>query len=682
MAAATGATRHVAALALALGALAVLQVAVAFALWSAAGQSFAYLLAGHEVNAAVVAVTFGVIGAVAIHLRPDNRLGWLLQVIGQLEGLSVLLDAYATPALGLPGAEMSRWLSEWIWIPGLGAMVGLLTPLFPDGQPPSPRWSLLAKAGLAFTVVVTLVAPFVSQIAPSTPVPAPPGWQGPLEVVAGGCLVGAVLVGTCGAIGLAVRAARTTGPERRRILWFFTGFVVLLLSTMLPLGSIVQLVGTAFFPVAIGIAMVRYGLFDADRLLSRMLLYITLSLLVAAVFAAFIALSVTWAGSSGLGAVVGAVVVTIGLAPVRDLVQRGVDRLLYGQRRDPYAAMTGLARRLSTALAPTDMLSVIVETVTQALRLPYAAVIVGEEPLPAAVAGDTTARTTDLALWHAGERTGVLRVGLRDGAPALDPTDERLLADVAWQAGAVTHTVRLARDVQLAYDRLSTARDEERHRIRRDMHDQLGPLLAGVVLGLGAARRTADRRLPEQAELLARLQGQVQAGLDDVKRLIADLRPTALDELGLVAALERHASVLSTTDNGGARVQLDASTPLPALPSPVEVAAYRICLEALANALRHGQASCVQVRLELRDEALRLWIEDDGIGLPDHVRSGGLGLASMAARARDVGGSCTLRRRAAGGTVVHACLPLPPGLGHHAVRDERAVRDDQESQSP
>jgi two-component system NarL family sensor kinase len=154
----------------------------------------------------------------------------------------------------------------------------------------------------------------------------------------------------------------------------------------------------------------------------------------------------------------------------------------------------------------------------------------------------------DLPLRHAGELVGVLRVGLRDHAPALDPTDERLVADVAQQAGAVAHAVRLTRDVQLAYDRLATARDEERHRIRRDMHDDLGPLLAGVVLGLGAARRAADGRLPEQAELLARLQAQVQAGLEDVKGLIADLRPTALDELGLVAALDRYASVLSADD--------------------------------------------------------------------------------------------------------------------------------------
>jgi two-component system NarL family sensor kinase len=165
-------------------------------------------------------------------------------------------------------------------------------------------------------------------------------------------------------------------------LWFFTGFAVLVLTTFQPFGGLVQLLGTVFFPVALGIAMLRYGLFDADRLLSRTLLYVTLSLLVAAVFAASIARSLIWAGGSGPGALVAAVFVTVGLSPARDLVQRGVDRLLYGQRRDPYAAMTRLTRRLSAAVAPNDMLAVIVETVTEALRLPYAAVTVGEDVVP------------------------------------------------------------------------------------------------------------------------------------------------------------------------------------------------------------------------------------------------------------------------------------------------------------
>jgi signal transduction histidine kinase len=655
--------------ALLLGALTVVEVVLAVALWSAAGRSFAYLLAGHEVNASVAAISFGAIGAAAMYLSPDNRLGWLLLLISQLLGLAALTDAYATPSLGLPGADPARWVSEWVWVPAFVALLSLTTPLFPDGRAASRRWSLLVTAGLIVTVTTILVAPFVRVITSSTPIPAPSRWQAPLAWVAFGCLAGALLVGTVGAIGLAVRAARTTGADRRQIIWFFTGFAVLVLTTALPLGHVVQLLGTAFFPVAVGIAMLRYGLFDADRLLNRTLLYATLSLLVAAVVAASIALSIAWAGGSGLGAVVAGVVVTIGLVPVRDVVQRGVDRLLYGQRRDPYAAMTGLAGKLSTAVAPSDMLTVIVETVTHALRLPYAAVTVGDDPIPAAVAGRPPARVADLALRHVGQPVGVLSVGLRDGARALDPTDEHLLVDVARQAGAVAHTVRLTRNIQLAYDRLATARDEERHRIRRDMHDELGPLLAGVVLGLGAARRAADGRLPEQAELLARLQAQVREGLDDVKRLIADLRPTALDELGLVAALERHAYLLSTDDESGVRVQVRTSGSLPALPSDVEVAAYRICLEALANAVRHGRATSARVCLELRDGDLHLRIEDDGIGLPEPMSSHGLGLSSMAARARDVGGSCTVTRRPSGGTIVDARLPLPaPHLPDQGIR--------------
>src|SRR4051812_41324077 len=220
--------------ALVLGALAVVEVALAVALWTAAGSSFAYLLAGHEVNASVVAVSFGAIGAAAMYLSPGSRLGWLLLLISQLVGLAVLTDAYATPSLGLPGAGLARWLSEWVWVPAFAALLSLMTPLFPDGRATSPRWSLLVRAGLIITVTTILVAPVLLEITPSTPIPAPSSWQALLAWVTLVCLAGALLVGTVGAVGLAVRAARTTGAERRQIIWFFTGFAVLVLTTALP----------------------------------------------------------------------------------------------------------------------------------------------------------------------------------------------------------------------------------------------------------------------------------------------------------------------------------------------------------------------------------------------------------------------------------------------------------------
>jgi two-component system NarL family sensor kinase len=641
-----------------LGAVPVVEVALAVGLWSAAGYSFAYLLAGHQVQGAVVALAFATVGAVAIGQRPRHRLGWLFLLIGHLEALAVLTDAYSAPSLGLPGAGTAQWLTEWLWIPGWIACLGLLIPLFPDGRPRSPLWSLLAKAGLTLTLLGSVLTLLLPDAVPHTPVPAPVHWQGALGLVVGACLAGVLLCWVVGTVGLAVRAARTTESERRRILWFFTGFTVFVVTTVVPLGGIVQLIGTVVFPVAIGIAMLRYGLFDADRLLSRTLLYAGLSLLVAAAFAICVAISLALAGNSGFGVALAAVVVTVGLSPARDRVQRGVDRLLYGERRDPYAAMTGLGSKLSAALDPPEMLGVVVGTVTEALRLPYAAISVGDDPVPAAFAGRSCQRAKDLPLQHAGEAVGVLTVGLRDGALALDASDERLLADVARQAGAVAHAVRLSRDVQLAHERLLTARDEERNRIRRDMHDQLGPLLAGVALGLGAARRDADHGLPGQAEVLGRLQSQLQAGLDDVKRLIADLRPSDLDELGLVAALDRHARVLSAGDAVEFDVQVVPAGPIPALPSEVEVAAYRICLEALTNAVRHGRASRARVGLELQEASLLVVVEDDGIGLPEHGRRAGVGLASMTARAQDLGGSCTIGPRPSGGTVVTAALPL------------------------
>jgi signal transduction histidine kinase len=566
------------------------------------------------------------------------------------------------PARAGPGAATALWLGQWVWIPGWTAATALVIPLFPDGRPASRGWAWLACVGAVFAVVATVVTLPLVDVVPATPVPAPDAARPVLLGLALGCWAGTTVCALVGAAALVVRGVRRVGAARCRVLWFFVGFATLVLTGTLPVGTGVQLAGTALFPVTVGIAMLRYGLFDADRLLSRTLLYGTLTLLVGGLVTGCLAASLAWAGEAGPGAVAASVAVVVALAQVRDAVQRAVDRLLYGQRRDPYGALTSLSRRLSGALAPTEMLTVVVDTVTTALRLPYAAVTVQGDPLPAVSAGRRPEQVLNLPLIHAGEHVGVLCVGYADGGPTLDGTDERLLADVARQAGSVAHAVHLTRRVQIANDRSATARDTERHRIRRDLHDHLGPSLAGVALGLGAVRRAVAERLPDQQEPLALLQAHVQAALDDVKRLIADLRPTLLDELGLAEALRRHAGLLSADDAAGPRVLVTVDGLIPVLPSDVEVAAYRICLEALTNATRHADPRQVHLRLGLDGEALVLRVEDDGVGLPSAPATIGLGLASMTARALDLGGTCTIGNGVGNGlgsgAVVEARLPL------------------------
>ena len=242
---------------------------------------------------------------------------------------------------------------------------------------------------------------------------------------------------------------------------------------------------------------------------------------------------------------------------------------------------------------------------------------------------------------------GTLTIGLRDKQRFIDPADERLLQVFAQQAGATADGVRLTRDLRRSRDDLVVARDEERHRIQRDLHDGLGPTLAGMSLGLDAARRAVSSTAPETAELLASMAAEVKASLGDIRRLVADLRPTSLDQLGLVEGLRQYADTVSLRSEGALKVRIECSAPLPALSPAMDIVAYRIVMEAVANVARHAAASQCTVTIGADDRFLRLTVTDDGRGLPDRGRPHGLGLRSMAERAAELGGQCAPRPRRA-----------------------------------
>jgi signal transduction histidine kinase len=225
--------------------------------------------------------------------------------------------------------------------------------------------------------------------------------------------------------------------------------------------------------------------------------------------------------------------------------------------------------------------------------------------------------------------------------------------------------VRLTHDLRRSRDELAVARDEERHRIRRDLHDGLGPTLAGVALGLGAARRTVTASAPETADLLGSMETEVKGSLADVKRLVADLRPTTLEQLGLADALRQYAETVTLRSEGVLKVRIELPDVLPPLPSAAEVAAYRIVLEAVTNVARHADASLCTVAVAVTEGSLCLAVTDNGCGLPPGGKASGhwpqgLGLRSMAERATELGGQCTVGAASDRGTRVAATIPLGP----------------------
>jgi len=618
-----------------------------------------------------------VVGLLLTLRRPGHPLGWLLSANGLLLALSALTSAYNSAAIddGAPYPAALPWTALWeesSW-PLLFAGLTAVVFVFPDGRLPSPRWRplALAAAGSVTGLVVTHLlsaAPFEGRYAAIEPPVAV------LPATVAGVLIAVFLAGVlAGLVGAAwaarARLRRARGPERTQLLWLAYAALGLPLTLLLclvglALGSqalldaslVITLVAV---PVAIGIAVLRHGLLDIELVLNRTLVYGALTLTVVAVYAGIVAGLHALIGSEGLAGLVAAGLVAVGIQPLRLRLQKAVDRFVYGDRSDPYQALTRLSERLQSTLVPAQVVEVIVESVAEALRLPYAAIEFDRATaIEIAAAHGTPGRaaTTRLPLTYQGETIAQLAIQMPPGREVA-PADRRLLEELGRTAGVAVHAVRLTADLQRSRERLVTAREEERRRLRRDLHDGLGPMLAGSVLQIDAAqRRVADDPHAAKA-LLDDLRKQTQASIADLRQLVDELRPPALDELGLVAALREQATRLGRVSDAAVPWGVvEAPSRMPPLPAAVEVAAYRIVTEAMTNVARHAAARHCHVRLSLNGHLL-LEVEDDGDGLPP-VSLPGVGLRSMRERAAELGGSCSVHARAGGGTVVRAQLPV------------------------
>ncbi|MDQ5853094.1 MAG: GAF domain-containing sensor histidine kinase, partial [Chloroflexota bacterium] len=385
-------------------------------------------------------------------------------------------------------------------------------------------------------------------------------------------------------------------------------------------------------------------------------------------------------------------VIAVAFQPMRAYLQQSVNRLFYGERDDPYAVLSRLGERLEATLAPDAVLPTIVETVKEALKLPYVAITlatdderlasdgsvsVGDSSMIAAASGSPVVKSVRLPLVHQGETVGEIVLAPRTPGETFSAADRRLLQDLAHQIGVAVHAVRLTADLQRlttdlqrSRERLVLAREEERRRLRRDLHDGLGPTLAALALTASNVGDLIPINPSAATALATDLQNEIRATVADIRRLVYDLRPPALDELGIVAAIRERAIQIGRresevgnrgTEDGGPgsrrlKVIVEAPEHLPPLPAAVEVAAYRIVQEALTNVVRHAQADTCIVRLSLTD-ALEVEIVDDGTGLPPE-HPAGVGLFSMRERAAELGGSCVIERNHGNGTRVYARLPV------------------------
>jgi signal transduction histidine kinase len=502
-------------------------------------------------------------------------------------------------------------------------------------------------------------------------------------------------------IGVQVyRYRRVSDPEQRQqTKWVVSGLVVVALGLAawfvllqispfsqpgLPalLDKLIQmtLVTATFLIVAltIGFSILRYRLWDIDVIINRTLVYAGLTAIVIGIYVVVVGLlglvfqtQINLASSllaTGLVAVL--------FQPLRERLQRGVNRLMFGQRDDPVAMLTDLARQLETAGTPEAVLPALVQTVAAGLKLPYVALWLPQTTDQwgmAADVGKMPGHVEFVPLLYQKQEIGRLVVAPRSPGEKFSRADESLLATIAQLAATTVRAVQLSDELRHSRQQIVTGREEERRRIRRDLHDGLGPVLASLALEADTAQDLVQSDPDEVRAILADITAQAQTAVSDIRRLVYDLRPPALDELGLVGATRQHVAGIYAS---GLSFHVDLPQTLPPLSAAVEVAAYRITQEALNNVVRHAGATTCTVRLAIASDevqgvwsapvdplahspaltALQVEIVDNGRGIPPESQAG-VGLPSMRERAAELGGRCTIESLPAGGTQVMAWLP-------------------------
>jgi two-component system NarL family sensor kinase len=610
----------------------------------------------YVVTNTAMGVAFPLCGVLIARHRPRNPIGWLFLAFGVAH-----LTTAATVPIGWYGVRhgwsdaslrslVSVYQASWPF--GIGLCLALALQLFPTGEPLSPRWRpllwLTVVSGVLFAVWLG-----------TTPVPLDlagrgitsflaldqPGW-----LLAASPLLLAVLLAAIAS--LVVRYVRGDDRTRRQLLWLVLAMIGMLAINwqrwIFPNfeGGILLLLAVPLIPLAVTVAMLRHQLFDIRLVVSRTILFALLTAGVVAAYAGLVALLDRLLRGAG-APVASTVLIALAFNPVRVWLQRLLDRAFYGARRDPVRAVSAVGERLAV-----DDLGGVLEGIRDALRLPFAALRGDDGELAASGAPPETIHA--VPLMYRGERVGDLLVGVRPGDQRLNAADLAVLDLLAAPLAVAQHATRLSDALQISRERLVTATEEERRRLHRELHDSLGPTLTGAAFTADAAGNLIGSDPPQAIRLTTQAGVQIRAAIDDVRRLVYGLRPPALDELGLPAAVRRHATQLA----GEVDITVDADSALPTLPAAVEVAAYRIATEALTNVVRHSGARHAVVSIRADADTLRLSVTDDGA--PYEAWQPGVGLQSIAERAAELGGVCEAGPTPHGGRVA---AQLPLGVG-------------------
>jgi signal transduction histidine kinase len=621
-----------------------------------------------------IAATSVPIGAWIAARRRSHPLGWVVLTAGLLaawmyaaQPLWVELWLLDAPSWVLRSVSV---MSVWPWIVVRTLLLVVAPSVVPAGAPHGPRrWILGAGVGATGVLCAAQVVVQWGTDLGERPLPSGVLYEAADHVLPWS-LRAQWLLGVAAVTGLLVVTLLRDPSVRRQARWFALAAGLLAVPGLSVIASQLwpsvswpgdqwERLASGLLPVALCAAVVFDHLLDVQVVVRRTVLVAGLTVFGAAVFAALSGvITAMTAVDDGIRRASAAGFTAVAFVPTFGRWQTWIDRHVYGDTSRPERVLARLGRRLGDAQGSHEALRSVVEALADSLRLPFVSIDLDLGPdspaIPAAAAGTPVADTESFPIVYTGALLGHLVVGRRTPAEPLRPQERELLRDLAGHVGVVLHDAHLEAQLRASREQIVRAREEERRRLRADLHDGLGPTLASVALGLDAASAKVDD--DTLTGLLGELTVELRAAMDDVRRLVYGLRPPALDELGLARALEQHARAVHDRSPGLA-VSVHA-VGLTDLPAATEVAAYRIAMEAITNVSRHARANRCEARLASSGGSLVVEVIDDGVGIAaDHPR--GLGLTSMRERADELQGSLTVTRGPAGtGTVVRAVLPL------------------------
>jgi signal transduction histidine kinase len=637
----------------------------------------------------LLTLAFALVGGVLALRRPENPIGWIFLVASLLSGVQVLAQEFTVYALAtgdLRGARIGNWVDGFIWVPISGSVAIFVTLFFPTGRPPSRRWRWVAWVGAVGIVLFT--AAFTVSTDTEFGLPNPfvrisPDVVGP----AFGLGSSLYLIGLLGAVASwVVRFRRSRGDERQQLRWFGAAVGVLAffltltfmsefwgadLSGLRRAAAVGSILSFIAIPVATGVAILKYRLYDIDIVINRAVVVAVLGALITAVYVGIVVGVGTLLGRAG-GIVlpgVAAAAVALAFQPARRWAQHVANRLVYGERATPFEVLTAFSERVAGAYGAEDV-------------LPRMARILGEGTGAARAevwlrSGDTLRRA---ASWP--ERAGATEVPLRDGelpdlpevertVPVRDqgrllgvltltkgrgesvtPAEDRLLANLASQVGLVLRNVQLVEDLRASRQRIVAAQDAERRRLERNIHDGAQQQLVALSVKARLAETFLDRDREKAKRTLEEIKLETTEALENLRDLARGIYPPLLADEGLAAALESQARKAVVP----VKMELDG---IGRYPQEAEAAAYFCVLEALQNVAKYAEASVVTVRLSQEDGDLVFRVTDDGKGFDPRSTPSGSGLQNMRDRLEALGGRVVVDSAPGRGTTVTGRVPIP-----------------------